>query len=82
VENVTSLLSTNERSLQRKLKASGTSFRQLVEKTRKSIAQQQLRYSDLSKTQLAYILGYSELSAFTRAFKRWFGVAPSKWKDQ
>jgi AraC-like DNA-binding protein len=80
-ENITSLLSTNERSLQRKLKARGTSFRQLVEKVRKSIALQQLRHSDFSKSQLAYVLGYTELSAFTRAFKRWFGVAPSKWKD-
>ncbi|MBU3916917.1 AraC family transcriptional regulator [bacterium] len=82
IENITSLLSTNERSLQRKLKASGTSFRQLVEKVRKSIAKQQLLHSDLSNSQLAYLLGYSELSAFTRAFKRWFGVAPSKWNNQ
>ena len=82
IENISSLLSINGRSLQRKLKARGTSFRQLVEKVRKSIAQQHLRHSGLSKSQLAYVLGYTELSTFTRAFKRWFGMAPSKWKDQ
>lgn len=80
IENVTSILAINERSLQRKLKASGTSYRALLAKTRKSIAQQYLLHSDLSQTQLAYLLGYSELSAFTLAFKRWFGISPSKWK--
>ncbi len=82
MENVTALLYTSERSLQRNLKAKGTSFRQLMDRIRKSIALQQLRHSDLSKSQLAYMLGYTELSAFTRAFKRWFGVAPSKWRSQ
>jgi AraC-like DNA-binding protein len=40
------------------------------------IASQQL----MSQSQLAYLRGCSELSAFTRAFKHWFGVAPSQWK--
>lgn len=82
VDYITSMLSINQRSLQRKLRAKGTSYRQLLEKVRKSIAQNHLLHSDLSQTQLAYLLGYSELSAFTLAFKRWFGVAPSIWKDQ
>ncbi len=82
IENISSQLSTNERGLQRALKSKGTSFRQLVEKVRKSIAHQQLLHSDLSNSQLAYVLGYTELSTFTRAFKRWFGMAPSKWKSQ
>ena len=80
VENVTALLSITERSLQRKLKARRTTFRQLVDNVRKSIARQQLRQANLSNTELAFILGYTELSAFSRAFKRWFGMAPSKWK--
>jgi AraC-like DNA-binding protein len=54
----------------------------LLEKVRQSIAQQQLCHSDLSQSQLAYVLGYTEQSTFTRAFKRWFGVTPSKWKNQ
>jgi len=80
IENITSLLSTSERSLQRKLKASGTSFRQIVEGVRKTTAKQHILHSDLSNSQLAYLLGYSELSVFTRAFKHWFGVSPSQWK--
>ena len=82
IENVTSILSIGERSLQRKLKTSGTSYRELLEKIRKSIAQQHLLHSDLSQTQLADLLGFSELSAFTLAFKRWFGMPPSKWKNK
>jgi AraC-like DNA-binding protein len=80
LENITTLLYTSERSLQRNLKTRETSFRQLVDKTRMSIARQQLQQSNLTNSQLAGLLGYTELSAFTRAFKRWFGVAPSKWK--
>ncbi len=80
LENVTTLLYTSERSLQRHLKTRGTSFSELVDKTRISITRQQLHHSNLTNSQLAGLLGYTKLSAFTRAFKRWFGVAPSKWK--
>ncbi|MBT4268733.1 MAG: helix-turn-helix transcriptional regulator [Deltaproteobacteria bacterium] len=79
---IASLLYIDKRTLQRKLKTRGTSFSRLVEETRKSIALQYLHHSDLSNSQLAYMLGYSELSAFTLAFKGWFGVAPSKWRSQ
>ena len=82
LENISALLNTSDRSLQRNLKARGTSFRQLVDRVRKSIAQQQLRHSNLSNSQLAYMLGYTELSTFTRSFKRWFGVTPSKWRSK
>jgi len=82
LENISALLYTSDRNLQRNLKARGTSFRQLVDRIRKSIAQQQLRHSNLSNSQLAYMLGYTELSTFTRSFKRWFGVAPSKWRSK
>ncbi len=81
-ENISSLLSTGEKTLQRRLRARGTSFRQLVETVRQSMARQYLRQPDLSMSQLAYKLGYTELSTFTHAFKRWFGVAPSKWRNQ
>ncbi|MBT6614970.1 MAG: AraC family transcriptional regulator, partial [Deltaproteobacteria bacterium] len=47
-----------------------------------SITRQHIKQARLSFGQLSYLLGYSEPSAFSRAFKRWFGVAPSKWKNQ
>ena len=82
LKNVSSLLSLGEKTLKRRLQARGTSFRQLVEQIRQAIARQHLQQSTLSLSELAYKLGYSEPSAFTRAFKRWFGVAPSKWKQE
>jgi AraC-like DNA-binding protein len=39
-----------------------------------------LKQQNLSITQLASMLGYSETSAFSRAFKRWFGVSPKQWR--
>ena len=59
-----------------------TTFKVLVEQTRKNIAQQQLLKSDMSLTQLADILGYFDQATFTRAFKRWFGTTPKAWKKQ
>ncbi len=56
LENVTTLLYTSDRSLQRHLKTSGTSFRQLVDKTRISIARQQLHHSNLTNSQLAGVI--------------------------
>ncbi|MCP4753570.1 MAG: helix-turn-helix transcriptional regulator [Proteobacteria bacterium] len=70
------------RTLQRRLQAQKFTFRQLVDKVRKENALHYLQQTDLTMGQIAYGLGYSELSAFTRAFKRWFGVSPSKWRDQ
>ncbi len=82
IENVSSLLSLSKRTLRRRLQARGTTFTQLVEEVRQSITRQHLKQSQLSFGQLSYLLGYFEQSAFTRAFKRWFGVAPSKWRSQ
>ncbi|MBT4267463.1 MAG: helix-turn-helix domain-containing protein [Deltaproteobacteria bacterium] len=82
IENVSSLLSLSKRTLRRRLQARGTTFTQLVEEVRQSITRQHIEQARLSFGQLSYLLGYSEPSAFSRAFKRWFGVAPSKWKNQ
>ncbi|MBT4263541.1 MAG: helix-turn-helix domain-containing protein [Deltaproteobacteria bacterium] len=53
----------------------------MVEKVRQSVARQHLNQSRLTMSRLAYLRGYTELSTFTRSFKRWFGMAPSKWKE-
>jgi AraC-like DNA-binding protein len=58
----------------------GTSFTHLLEYARRSEAMKKLQHSDLSILRLALYLGYSDASAFTRAFKRWTGVTPKKWK--
>ena len=72
-------LSVTERTLQVRLEAEQTSFRQLLEKVRREIATYHLRRGDMQLTQLALVLGYSELSAFSRGFRSWYGVSPRQW---
>jgi len=76
IDLVADYMLLSKRSLQRLLAEEGTSFQSLLESTRKSMAQRYLKNSNISQTQLASLLGYSELSAFSRAFQRWFGQSP------
>ncbi len=66
--------------LQRKLRTEGVTFRQLVERVRCDMAKHYLQQGNIHITEMGMILGYSETSAFSRAFRRWFGVSPSKYK--
>jgi AraC-like DNA-binding protein len=69
-------LHLSARTLQRKIAASGTSFRALRDETRFQLATSMLAQDDLSIGEIAYRLGYSETAAFTRAFARRFGRSP------
>ncbi|MCG8314565.1 MAG: AraC family transcriptional regulator [Pseudomonadales bacterium] len=80
INDVTPYLAMSRRTLQRKLAACGTSFQKVLDETRQNLAQRYLRDSSLQMTQLADLLGYGDLSAFSRAFTRWFGVPPSEWR--
>jgi AraC-like DNA-binding protein len=75
-------LNQSERSLQRKLRAEGTSFSQLLEETRRELAQRYIENSRLSITETAYLLGFAEPANFTRAFRRWTGQTPSDYRQQ
>jgi AraC-like DNA-binding protein len=77
ISGVAEALATSERSLQRKLQAEGVSFRDVVDEARHKLAVVYLGDQSLSMTDIACLLGYSEGAAFTRAFKRWTGQAPS-----
>jgi AraC-like DNA-binding protein len=61
--------------MQRKLKARGVSFRKLLDDTRRQLAEQYLKDSTLSVSEIAYWLGFAEVS-FSRVFRRWTGHAP------
>ena len=76
-DHVAALLMMSERTLQRRLAEEGTSFTTLVDDTRRELARQSLSSGDLSLKMLSFQLGFSEPSAFYRACKRWFGMAPS-----
>jgi AraC-like DNA-binding protein len=80
IEDVAGILAVAPRTLQRQLKQRGSSFSRLLEEVRITAARRHLAESQLSLTQLAAILGYSELSAFSRAFHRWHGQSPQQWQ--
>lgn len=67
-------------TLQRRLSNEGTRFSELVDNTRKQLARSLIAQNHVSMSELAFQLGYSEPSAFSRAFVRWFGVSPRQWR--
>ncbi|EKF72968.1 AraC family transcriptional regulator [Alcanivorax hongdengensis A-11-3] len=69
-------------TLRRRLRAEGTDFSALLEDHRRQLACDWLRHSQRSVNQIALELGYSEQSAFNRAFKRWLGVTPLHYREQ
>ncbi|WP_187276521.1 AraC family transcriptional regulator [Parahaliea maris] len=74
-------LHVSNRTLQRKLKEEGTSFMDLLQDTRLQLAQKYLRSPGRSVVETAYLLGFSEPSTFSRAFKRWTGQAPADYRE-
>jgi AraC-like DNA-binding protein len=82
IEKVAGFLSINKRTLQRQLKTQGTSYKTLLEEVRFDIARRYLRESSGSMTALADMLGYSELSVFSNAFRQRYGLSPRAWKNE
>ena len=81
IEKVTQCMAMSKRTLQRRLAESDTSFKELLDQTRRVMAHRYLNDSRLQISQVADLLGYTSLSAFTRAFIRWHGFPPSRWKS-
>ncbi len=76
VRSVARDLGVSVRSLQSRLKKEGKSYRTLLGEVRKELAQDYLERTDMEICELALLLGYSDQSAFTNAFKRWTGRTP------
>ena len=73
-------LALSPRTLQRRLEERGMRFNNLMDDTRRRFAIDYLKGHDHTLTQIAFLLGYSEVSAFNRAFKRWTGSTPSNYR--
>lgn len=82
IEKVAGFLAINKRSLQRKLQAHNTSYKDLLEEVRFEIARRYLRESNGSLSTLADMLCYSEQSVFSNAFRQRHGMSPRDWKKQ
>lgn len=82
LEQVAEALGMSGGSLQRRLGEASLNFSRLVEGVRQELATHYLAQRHLPISELAFLLGYSEVSAFSRAFRRWFGSSPRAWRQQ
>jgi len=79
-DDVAQMLALHRRTLNRRLKAEGTSFQELLDGVRFEVARQLLAGGEIPMDEIAMSLGYSGLSAFQRTFRRWSGVTPGHWR--
>jgi len=80
LERVARTLSMSARTLQRQLREEGTTFAALLTELRREMAPSLLRDGQLAVSEVAFLLGYEDPSAFRRAFRQWFGRSPRSFR--
>jgi len=80
-ERLAHVFAMHRRTINRRLRAEGTTFRQLVDEVRFEVARHLLETTDLSVVHIAGTLSYADASAFTRAFRRWSQTTPAQWRQ-
>jgi AraC-like DNA-binding protein len=75
-DRIAQVLNMTVRTLHNKLEGTGTSYQQLLDETRQELAQEYIEKNRMSVSDIAYLLGYTDVSSFSRAFKRWSGLSP------
>ncbi|MDH5721389.1 MAG: AraC family transcriptional regulator [Spirochaetia bacterium] len=80
IEYVAQKIPVSVRTLQLKLKEENTSFQQIVDEIRRQIAISHLKSNTASIKEISYLLGFSEPAAFQKAFKKWSGQAPGRFR--
>lgn len=81
-EKVADTLHLSLRSLQRKLAEEGSSYEALLNETRRELAQSYLQDRRYSIAEITFLLGFSDTSSFTRAFRRWAGCSPTQFRER
>lgn len=81
-EAVAGDLGISPRTLSRRLAEEGTSFSAILEELRAALARRYLRQPELSMSEIAWLLGYAEASAFVRAVQRWTGKSPRELRQE
>lgn len=79
-EDVARSLHCSVRTLQRKLAGTGLTFREASEMVRGKLAEEYLTDGRVSIAEVAFMLGFSDQSSFNRAFRRWTGDSPGRWR--
>lgn len=80
-DDLAAKLDLHRRTLNRRLKDKGTTFRQVLDNVRFDVACQLLQYTDMPIPDIGAALCYSEVSAFMHAFHRWSGTSPNRWRS-
>jgi AraC-like DNA-binding protein len=80
IERVSELLHMSPRTVQRRLADEGTNFKELVDELRRTMAESYLQSSSLSLSEVSFLLGFANVNAFHRAFRRWTGKTPSLYR--
>jgi AraC-like DNA-binding protein len=75
-------LNMSPRTLQRKLQEEGTSYSEVLSETRRSFALRLIQDRELTLSDITYLLGFSEISSFSRSFKSWTGKSPRDWRRE
>ena len=75
-------LNLSRRTLQRRLKAEKTSFQKILQEVRADLAVRYLRDERLKALEVAMLLGYSNISSFTTAFKSWYDMPPAEYRQR
>jgi AraC-like DNA-binding protein len=81
-EDMAGQLHMSRRTLQRKLAEAEITYQRLVEETRRDLALRYIEDPRYSVIDITFMLGFSQQSAFTRAFKRWTGAAPTEYRQR
>ena len=82
LERVAGELALSPRTMQRRLREQGSSHQELLDQLRRDLAISYLREPEMALCEVAYLLGFSESSAFHRAFKRWTGMTPGEFRER
>ena len=82
IEAVAARLAIGERTLRRRLADTDAVFRDLVDEVRRGVALDRLRDPGLSIQEVAFLVGFSEPRAFQRAFRRWMGETPTRYRSR
>lgn len=82
VDVVARRLALSSRTLQRRLRDEGTSFKEVVRETRESLSRHYLGQTQLSASEIAYLLGFEEPNSFFRAFHSWTGTTPEALRQR
>lgn len=81
-EKVAAQLNMSDRCLQSKLALRNTSYRNLLNETRQELAEQYMQQGVHSVSEVTYLLGFADVSSFSRAFRTWVGVSPSEYRER